>query len=250
VPYQEHPVFQPPPNLDQPIWRYMTFTKLVSLLLRSELYFSRTDLLDDRFEGSYALGNIRTRPDAFREAGIPEELIPSFIADEQTTRRTLGRLVYVNCWTASDHESVALWHMYSSMTQGVSLRSTFRRLTESVRAYDSPIYAGLVRYINYDADAIPEGNLFSAFVHKRRAYQFENEVRAVIHNFPRSHDGWVNPAGPQGMRVPVHLVELLERIHIAPAAPPWFAELVQTTVDRLASQIVVTPSAMKRDPSY
>ena len=37
---------------DSPIWRYMDFTKYVDLISTKELFFCRSDLLGDPFEGS------------------------------------------------------------------------------------------------------------------------------------------------------------------------------------------------------
>ena len=38
------------PSDDQPIWRYVTFTKMVAMLLDRVLHFSRADMFLDRFE--------------------------------------------------------------------------------------------------------------------------------------------------------------------------------------------------------
>ena len=44
--YETHPLFVAPPG-DALLWRYMDFTKFVSLLDTSSLFFSRADLLGD-----------------------------------------------------------------------------------------------------------------------------------------------------------------------------------------------------------
>jgi hypothetical protein len=49
--YQDHPLLSPPPD-DAVLWRYMDFTKFVSLLETSALFFCRPDQLGDPFEGS------------------------------------------------------------------------------------------------------------------------------------------------------------------------------------------------------
>ena len=54
----DHPDFKQPSNPNIKIWRYMDFTKYVSMLDLGGLYFRRFHLLDDRFEGSYARANI------------------------------------------------------------------------------------------------------------------------------------------------------------------------------------------------
>ena len=49
--YTEHPTFSPPPD-DAVLWRYMDFTKFVSFLDKSSLFFARADKLGDPFEGA------------------------------------------------------------------------------------------------------------------------------------------------------------------------------------------------------
>jgi len=253
--YVIHPSFVAPNSADTPIWRYISFTKLVSLLITHELHFARSDLLGDNFEGSYTAANVSARPTAWRAGGIPEARIPDMSKWFETVYRKLGRFTFINCWTALNHESVALWNLYSSMTQGVVLRSTFGRLTNSLGASDHVIGAGLVQYIDYDAEMIPEGSTYNPFLYKRRSYQFESELRALIQEVTAPPEATLEEAvltaeGPSGIRVPVDLNTLLQRIHIAPAAEQWFADLVQSTVDRLAQGIEVRRSAMKRDPLY
>ena len=44
--YAEHGSFRPPPE-EAVLWRYMDFTKFVSLLSTNALYFARADTLGD-----------------------------------------------------------------------------------------------------------------------------------------------------------------------------------------------------------
>ena len=48
--YKESPYCDPLPD-DAVLWRYMDFTKFVSLLEKSSLFFARADKLEDPFEG-------------------------------------------------------------------------------------------------------------------------------------------------------------------------------------------------------
>jgi len=49
----EHPaVYNPPTNLDIAVWRYIDIEKFVGLLSTKDLYFPRTDLLGDPYEGT------------------------------------------------------------------------------------------------------------------------------------------------------------------------------------------------------
>lgn len=59
--YEEHPVFNPPSD-DAVLWRYMDFTKFVSLLEKSALFFARADKLGDPFEGAFSKINVALQP--------------------------------------------------------------------------------------------------------------------------------------------------------------------------------------------
>src|SRR4051812_46802853 len=61
MPYETHPLFEAPSNPQSKIWRYMSFTKFMSLLDSGCLYFTRGDNMAamDPYEGSYTHANAR-----------------------------------------------------------------------------------------------------------------------------------------------------------------------------------------------
>ena len=61
--YKSHSAFKPPPRAAL-LWKYVDFTKFVSLLEREALFFSTTEKFSDPFEGHYPLRNLK---------GLPEE---------------------------------------------------------------------------------------------------------------------------------------------------------------------------------
>ena len=68
---EEHPVFIAPENIEIKVWRYMDFTKMISLIDTRRLFFTRADLFSDPFEGSYPKINVEARN--FVPQEIPEE---------------------------------------------------------------------------------------------------------------------------------------------------------------------------------
>ena len=60
--YNEHPIFEKPDNENAKIWRYLDFTKFVSMLEKKALFFVRADKLGDQFEGSFSKANLELRP--------------------------------------------------------------------------------------------------------------------------------------------------------------------------------------------
>jgi len=59
--YKDHPAFRKPTDSNISLWRYQDMARLVSLLEYKSLYFCRSDLLPDKFEGSLPKGNIQHR---------------------------------------------------------------------------------------------------------------------------------------------------------------------------------------------
>jgi len=57
---ENHPSFPLTIRRDQKLWRYMDFTKFMSLLETKSLWFNRSDRFDDPFEGTYPLKILRT----------------------------------------------------------------------------------------------------------------------------------------------------------------------------------------------
>jgi hypothetical protein len=63
--YNEHPIFEKPDNENAKIWRYLDFTKFVSMLEKKALFFVRADKLGDQFEGSFSKANLELRPKVY-----------------------------------------------------------------------------------------------------------------------------------------------------------------------------------------
>jgi hypothetical protein len=188
VPYTEHPVFDPPPG-DAPLWRYMDFTKFVSLIHTRALYFARADTLGDPFEGAFTRANLAFRPYWAEREGLPVD----FFDGLAESRRLMPLALFVNSWHWNEVESAAMWSLYLRSGEGIAIRSTFTNLCDSLQGEDSLVFAGQVRYTDYDSvkdvpsdspehdsTLIPEDNALAPFVHKRRSYEHEREVRVVV----------------------------------------------------------------------
>ena len=83
--------FKPHPDLtvpqqDEVVWRYMDLAKLLSLLDRSALYFSRLDKLSqlDPFEGYYTNANVALDQLSFNDLPVNWKVGSGAIPDEKT----------------------------------------------------------------------------------------------------------------------------------------------------------------------
>lgn len=245
--YKEHPLFISPQNPAAKIWRYQDLPKLVSLLDRRALFFPQAAYLGDPFEGSLSRANIGMRPQVYgdRASMISERVTPYF--------RNMTKHTYISCWHLNDCESAALWSIYGKVAESVAVQSTFERLVRSIGGDDHDVFIGQVNYVDYDTTWIPEGNALSPFLHKRRSFEYEKELRAVIQSAPLNAEGQLNVFGPgisPGIEVPVNLDGLVEAIYVSPQAPPWVANVVRSIVSKYGINSEVVQSRLAEDPVY
>src|ERR1700690_932937 len=164
-------LFMPPVNLDIAVWRYMDFTKFVSLLEHDGLYLPRIADLNDSFEGSFAHGNETLRPLVYRH------IRNKFGIAAGELMKRLRWWVAASCWHINEQESAGMWKLYTKTNEAVCIQSTFRKLRD---AFGSAVRVGLVRYVDYEKDWIPESNPLAPFLYKRKSFEHEHEVRALI----------------------------------------------------------------------
>jgi hypothetical protein len=246
--YKEHPVFEKPESEKTKIWRYIDFTKFVSLLDRSALFFTRADRLGDPFEGSYSRANVKLRPEMYKEE-IPAHALENI----SRFSKMLVRYTAVNCWHLSEYESAAMWKLYLKSDEGIAIQSTFGLLKTSLRDEDHSVFIGKVKYIDFEKDWMPEGNTLYPFVHKRKSFEYENELRAVIQEFRYKKNGefdWSKPLFDDGLYVQVDLSVLIDKIYLAPTSPEWLFELVKSIVKQYKLYKDVFQSSLDDVPVY
>ena len=249
--YNAHEVFVQPKNEDIPVWRYMDFTKFVSLIDTKCLFFARADKLGDPFEGSWAKPNVLSRQ------LVPPQVLP--VQREAIRQGSMlmskvnqhwPRITAINCWHMNEYESAAMWKLYLKSNEGIAVRSTYRKLKESITD-DENFFLGVVRYIDYDNEIIsPGNNLLSPFIHKRMSFEHEREVRAVVVKWPHG-DNFSQDVFPNGgINLSVDLELLIEKVYVAPTTPNWFSDLVKAVLRRYGYKFPVVHSRLNEPPLY
>ncbi|QRR35658.1 hypothetical protein JNX00_07295 [Hydrogenophaga sp. YM1] len=250
--YTAHPVFVQPENEEVRVWRYMDFTKFVSLIDSRRLYFTRADKFDDPFEGSWPKMNIIARQNIPPE--IPAEAHENFrraMKGMSEWNKNLPRFTAINCWHMNDHESAAMWKLYLKSEEGIAIQSTYRKLRDAITAEDD-VYLGVVKYIDYESEWVDAKNLFSPFVHKRKSFEHEREVRAVISKWPTGETGFdfTQETIEHGINLRVDLERLIDNIYVAPSAPNWLSGLVTAVVQRYGYSFSVVHSRLNEQPMF
>lgn len=241
--YKEHPLFEAPEQ-EQTLWRFLDFTKFVSLLDRSALFFPRADQLGDPFEGSFSNVNVDVRPNIYKEN--LEDIQKLALIHQQLPRFTL-----VSCWHGNDFESAAMWRLYGREHDGIAIRTNFKSLSESLLGPED-VFIGKVRYVDFSQTFIPEGNSMGPFLFKRMSFEHEREVRALMQDIPLI-DGVANVAQPVRATGRYHETDLSKLIHeivTSPFAQEWFEELVKSVANRYGLQAPVKRSSLAEQPVW
>jgi hypothetical protein len=219
----------------------MDLTRFLALLDTEALFFCRADCFEDTFEGSLSHANLAQREPVNVRKGIlqiPFERMPALTA--------------ISCWSASTYESAAMWSLYCPGGSGVAVRTTFERLSRAFAAcHRWKILVSRVAYRDYQTESIPDGHLLAPFLSKRRSFEHEKEVRALIQTMPdQTMLDRPSPLGDSGVNVEVSVEDLIDAVYVSPTAPNWYFQLVQRVAARFDLSADVNQSSLAGDPIY
>ena len=257
--YEAHPIFEQPSNETVKVWRYMDFTKFIHLLESRSLYFSRADKFEDPFEGCFPKEEILAVEEMVDslETNCSENSRKFYMETFCDVSQRRKKHIFINCWHLNNHESAAMWKLYLKSNEGIAIQSTYEKLKNSFISNDR-IYLGQVKYIDYqteyfDRSTCPSANLLRPFIYKRKSFEHEKEVRAVIEKL----DGYtVNENNDEqthivsGIHTSINLDVLIEKIYVSPNAEPWFLEIVKSIVGRYDKDYSIIQSDLYQSPLY
>ena len=237
--YQEHRKFRQPDDENIKVWRYMDFTKFVSLINTQKLYFSRADKFNDPFEGSWPLKNIELREKLYKGRTISGQKMSNDEVSKMIESYKLHNAI--NCWHANEYESSAMWNLYLKCDEGVAIQTTYKRLKTSI-IDNEKVFLGNVRYIDYETESIYQFSNLEPFFHKRKCFEHEREVRAIV-NFE-------NEILMDGLQISVDLENLIQNLYVPPNSPEWFFALVKNEVVKCGYAFKVKQSLMDSIPLF
>jgi hypothetical protein len=234
------------------IWRYMDFTKFVEMINSQTLFFARSDKFGDKYEG-FHLGVAKIAAE-FERRIVDKS---SKVAIESMTlmenvRKSLPLCGNINCWHMNQYESYAMWKLYVKHNEGIAIQSTFKRLKDSLSNNEEKIEFSTVKYIDYE-NAEGKWPPQFAFIHKRKSFEYEKELRALILKIDRWTEMKNNPENYQkkeivGIKCNVNLLTLIENIYIAPTAPKWFSDLAKDILEKYELNLPIKQSELEEDP--
>jgi hypothetical protein len=231
----------------------MDLARFVALLEYEALFFPSVIKLDDPFEGVYPRRNLQ--PGEWSFASFPSEMQDDMkvgFVDLIRRMKAQRSFVCVSCWHEGEHESDAMWKLYSSVGAGVAVQTTFARFCAALKGHEADeVYVGRVRYIDYESDLVQQVGAFPAFLHKRLSFQHEREVRGLVW----ASDGSGRPPKEErvkagGIAAKVDLAELVQEVIVSPLAQPWFHDLIDAVVRRYGLHARVKHSQLSDEVPY
>jgi len=235
---QKH-FFKEPDDPGATVWRYMDFTKYVAMLDEGGLFFVKLKDLakGDPFEGSF----------------LPSETLRAD-SGAQVHAENAVREFLVNCWHMNEGESAAMWRLHLKSDEGIAIRSTFCRLQTVMRngrvrqgtGTRGPVNGGvgLVKYLDYDTEGFDgKANLFQGVLHKRKCFEHEHEVRAVV----VCDSGYLYTV-PSGAVLESDLNDLIQEVYVGPESPIWLEALVRSVSQKYGLKAPVTRSKLLEAP--
>lgn len=266
MPYEVHQSITTPPS-EAIIWKYMDFTKFMSLLDTESLFFSRLDILqkEDPYEGSFTRQNFKLLNAKWEDLSEKErnnhknkKSFEKYIHAHKWIFERIPILqpqaTFVSCWHISEHESHAMWKIYASFGYGIAIKTSISNLIVSLKEYrDFNVFIGQIEYKDYENDFIGVDNLFNPIFCKRRSFEHEKEVRAIIWT-PDSGKNDILSSGVNsfedvyGIKVPIILNQLVEAIYISPNSPFWIKEMIKSILNKYGFNIPVRQPDMMENP--
>ena len=228
------------PKDNATLWRYMSFEKFADILATGSLFFTRADKYDDKFEGY-----------------IPEAIMRYYGSPNIRIDPNLRQYIMCNCWHKATEESMAMWDKYHLRNNGIAIKTTLGNLTDSLP--DEPnIFIGKVDYEIESAEnqnqiempdpnMAPESLLHYLYFYKRKPFEYEQEVRAIIDIASISRDIPYEFGKPLEINVQTLIGENSEVI-VSPHVDKWVAGTLELIVGQCGFEFPVNRSQLLDPP--
>jgi hypothetical protein len=166
-----------------------------------------------------------------------------------------------------------MWSKYGNEDGAVAIESSVGNLRDALTTAEDQVYIGKVEYTIFNEDnreddeddlsdvdpaelnpkfllTNEESNIFSPFLYKRKSFDYEDEIRAIIQKpvyaddedeegaLPiriQTDDGWKHlkdERDPDRDGVDPHILvsQLIDRIHVSPGSRDWILDTIREAV--------------------
>jgi len=259
---------------DKVIWRYLDLSKFISMVKDNSLFLNRSDCVEDPFEGSVNRATYLNQIKLFNEAlsdkkikkiylGIKKEWvlmgedpkcgdIPGIVSDYSNW---IKKFTYINCWHKNEHESEAMWRLYTkNIAESIVVKSTVHQLISSI---PDNMDVAEIKYIDYESDYVMEDYMTSPFRTKRNSFSHEKEIRVIYQDPPlkkydekfRKFDrSYVQEEFGKPIKLKNGVTGLINEVRLSPFAPEWFKSIIFDILEKYDINLKVRNSEILLNP--
>ncbi|MFA5923710.1 MAG: hypothetical protein WC856_20855 [Methylococcaceae bacterium] len=203
---------------------------------------------------------------------IPDESFKHFKEIHSFRMQEERKNFYINCWHMNEHESAAMWELYGIKGQSIAIQSTYRTLRDILPTNQSTsgqpgeghVDVGLVQYLDYEQDPMPQIYSFDPFLRKRKSFSHEKEVRLIyqsptkLGSYEKISEGQYEfrPSDGEaivyksGVSFEVDLSKLIKNVYVSPDSDSWFKDLVGAVLRRYGLSVELCQSNLNDSPVY
>jgi len=172
------------------IYRYLGIDAALNTLINRKIRFTQLRALDDPWEGTLGAATIEsyraTNESIWAEHGYQIHFSNERYALHQNLNRVFN---YVSSWTLNDPENMVMWKSFSQSPSSCCLVSTVSSIRDSFSRDIPMISVGAVDYSHHEEIPVSSFNLQEEIWRKRKAYEYEREVRFIIDKVNDGPDG-------------------------------------------------------------
>lgn len=218
--------------------RYLDVPRFINFLMSSSLYFCRTDLFPDKFEGSFT--------PSVRDAICAAYKINKIENTYEKFKKELRESVFISCWSLGVDDNMALWQRFGSTNNCLAITTTVKKLKVALNQFNGigQLSIRKVDYIRHWKDPAIDVNPYSSvFRYKAVGYEFEKEVRIIIDRFD-----FKSGEKDNGVLVPTDLSSFIRSIVVSPECSTWFRSVIKDISAKYGISCPVRNSSMAKEP--
>jgi hypothetical protein len=139
-----------------------------------------------------------------------------------------------------------MWKLYAKSNEAICIQTDYNKLSRSI---DEEANIGMVEYIDYENSWISEHSFYDPFMHKRKSFEHEQELRAIIDlEDIKQIDLLKN--NESGYWKQTDMDYLIEKVYVSPDSPDWLLDLTKRICKKYGIKGEVVNSKLSGLPIY
>jgi hypothetical protein len=146
-----------------------------------------------------------------------------------------------------------MWKLYIKSNEGIAIQSTTNGLKTCILDKSFNVFIGQVEYLDYQLGIVPMPEDISPFLYKRKSFEHEREIRAIIQEFRYNKDGSINYKKTRfddGAYIPVDVNVLIDNVYLAPTSQKWVFKLVDSVLKKYGIRKKIQQSELEDIPVF